>query len=98
VGQGTGPGADRNLPAEALVHSCRLSEIASSATRADVADREGVGRHEETVLIRTMVEGVLRSSKLSLYRTRPEKEWISKMGTSGEDLAVANSIDTGDVD
>jgi len=40
----------------------------------------------------TMVEGVLRSSKLSLRRTRPEKERISKKGTSGEDSAVANSI------
>ena len=40
----------------------------------------------------TMVEGVLRSSKLSLFRTRPEKERISKNGTSGEDSAVANSV------
>ena len=38
------------------------------------------------------MEGVLRSSKLSLSRTRPEKERISKNGTSGEDSAVANSV------
>jgi hypothetical protein len=66
VGQGTGPGADRNLPAEALVHSCRLSETASSATRADVADHEGGGRQQETVLIRTMVEDSFLKTKLSL--------------------------------